>query len=141
MSDRLRDLLVERLETENEVLRERVRQLERMLADTTQPMPVEIGLSPNEEKVLAALMARDICSRDHLMTMLYGDRIDDPPDPKIVDVLVCKLRAKLEPFGVAIETLWARGYMLKPAAKDVVRRMMEAERSSDVRAPAAAAGR
>ena len=33
-------------------------------------------------------------------------------DPKMVDVVICHLRGKLEPFGIIIETQWASGYFM-----------------------------
>lgn len=38
--------------------------------------------------------------------------IDDEPEIKIVDVLVCKVRKKLQGLSVNIETMWGRGYRL-----------------------------
>lgn len=38
--------------------------------------------------------------------------IDDEPEIKIVDVLVCKIRKKLEGLNVKIETMWGRGYRM-----------------------------
>lgn len=31
------------------------------------------------------------------------------PEPKIIDVIICNLRAKLKPLGIRIDTIWARG--------------------------------
>jgi two-component system, cell cycle response regulator CtrA len=43
---------------------------------------------------------------------LYGGM--DEPDPKIIDVFVCKLRKKLAGYGEHhIETVWGRGYALR----------------------------
>jgi hypothetical protein len=33
-------------------------------------------------------------------------------EPKIVDVVICKLRKKLEPLGLRIETVWSCGYFM-----------------------------
>jgi two-component system cell cycle response regulator CtrA len=42
------------------------------------------------------------------LTHLYGGM--DEPDPKIIDVFVCKLRKKLAGYGEHhIETVWGRG--------------------------------
>lgn len=41
---------------------------------------------------------------------------DEEPEPKIVDVIVCKLRRKMKGFGVQIETHWGAGYSLKLAS-------------------------
>ena len=39
----------------------------------------------------------------------------DEPEPKIIDVFICKLRRKLElagALGMSIDTLWGQGYIL-----------------------------
>ncbi|MEC8744463.1 MAG: helix-turn-helix domain-containing protein, partial [Pseudomonadota bacterium] len=39
----------------------------------------------------------------------------DEPDSKIIDVFICKLRRKLDEWGLEkakIETVWGQGYML-----------------------------
>ena len=40
----------------------------------------------------------------------------DEPEPKIIDVFMCKLRRKMEDFGaigVSIDTVWGQGYILR----------------------------
>jgi DNA-binding response OmpR family regulator len=37
----------------------------------------------------------------------------DQPEPKIIDVLICKIRAAIKPLGIEIETIWGNGYSLK----------------------------
>ena len=40
----------------------------------------------------------------------------DKPEPKIIDVFICKLRRKLElagASGVSIDTVWGQGYILR----------------------------
>ncbi|EAP89150.1 two-component response regulator [Oceanicaulis sp. HTCC2633] len=109
---------IEALEVENTALRE---QLARLRAEWMNPewrAPVELGLTPNEEAILAALKARGALTKDQIHFELYGDRIDGGPEMKIVDVLVCKLRKKLKPFEIAIDTEWGRGYALTAQSKD-----------------------
>ena len=57
-------------------------------------------------------------SRDQLLADLYWHRHEgEEPAVKIVDVWICKLRKKLEPLRVEIETHWGRGYrMVVPAS-------------------------
>jgi len=52
----------------------------------------------------------------------------DPEDCclKLVDVYLCKLRRKLDPHGVQVETVWGIGYSLsKQAAADIIARVDE----------------
>jgi hypothetical protein len=51
-------------------------------------------------------------SVDSLMTLLYGHRVDNPPDDKIIDVFICKVRRKVDPTPYAIRTAWKEGYQL-----------------------------
>lgn len=60
-----------------------------------------------------ALCAGTVVSRDALMGSMCGDR--DPadwPESKLVDVHVCRLRAKVSAFGVTIRGKWGQGYVL-----------------------------
>lgn len=50
-------------------------------------------------------------SKEQLLDALYGLLPEaDMAEIKIIDVFVHKLRKKLKPTGVVIETLWGRGY-------------------------------
>jgi two-component system cell cycle response regulator CtrA len=55
-------------------------------------------------------------SKEILADNLYSLRPDDPPEIKIIDVFVCKLRKKLERVHPdaekLIETVWGKGYRL-----------------------------
>lgn len=102
------------LEAENERLRDRNAQLEDMLGLTIE-MPVFLGLTVTEGRVFGALLKRPACTKDHLMHALYSLRHDgEEPEMKILDVLVCKLRKKLSPLGITIETIWGQGYLMTP---------------------------
>lgn len=99
------------VEAENAVLRERVEQLERLLADHYAP-PVEWRLTQHEARVFGVLRARELATKDAILAGLYGHLAGDAPEAKIVDVFICKLRKKLQPFGIVIETIWGQGYRL-----------------------------
>lgn len=116
MDERLRREVVE---AENELLRERLAQLEELLFVAAAPFPIEWGLTPAETRVLAFLASRVEATKEQVMMALYDARASekDVPETKIVDVFVCKLRAKLPP-EVLITTLWGRGYALDRASRD-----------------------
>lgn len=84
-------------------------------------LPLEWGLTPAEERMMVALVRAPealVVSKSALHTAISrGDKPET--DPKIVDVLVCKVRRKLAPFYSAkpIDTLWARGYKLSPEVR------------------------
>ena len=82
--------------------------------DADVELPLEWRLTATEHRLFAALViakSGGIVSKASLHTALSG--IDEPDtDPKIVDVVVCKVRKKLEPFGIEIQTAWGKGYYL-----------------------------
>jgi two-component system cell cycle response regulator CtrA len=92
-------------------LEERIRQLEEALMPASVRIPIEYGLTATEARVFSHLASREFGTRQSIMLALYSDRIEEPEE-KIVDVFVCKLRRKLNRFGVRIETIWGQGWRL-----------------------------
>lgn len=115
------DQRLEILERENELLRERVIQLEDALFATAVDVPWEWGLTHSERRVFGVLLSRTLATKEAVMAALYTDHGRDEPEIKIVDVFVCKIRAKLRPFGVHIITRWGQGYELDAADKQKLR--------------------
>jgi two-component system, cell cycle response regulator CtrA len=82
---------------------------------------VEVGgarvhLTAKEYKILELLTLRkgSTITKEMFLNHLYGGA--DEPESKIVDVFMCKLRKKLASASGGnefIETVWARGYMLR----------------------------
>ena len=81
--------------------------------------PVVLRLTGSEGTVLGVLMARAMATKEQIMNLVYAARIDDEPNIKVIDVFVCKLRAKLKPFDINIQTIWGRGYAM--AAEEVAK--------------------
>lgn len=105
------------LQSENDELRERVRQLEGMLGQTFNATR-ELGLTPTENKILGLLLSRtSVVSRDAIHSVLYSDRPNDVPDLNVVNVFVSKLRRKLKPHDIQIMSERASGYYLTNATK------------------------
>lgn len=118
MDDRTRIRL---LEEENERLRGRVDWLEDTFLGMNIPIPIEWGLTASEAKVVRALARRSELTKEQIMTALYSGRNDgEEPDMKIVDVLVHKIRRKVDGFGVSIATLWGRGYALDATTRQLL---------------------
>jgi two-component system cell cycle response regulator CtrA len=78
-----------------------------------------VHVTPNEYGILELLCQRrgtDV-RKETIFNHLYAGR--DEPEPKIIDVFVCKLRKKLSAASGGenyIETVWGRGYMLREPA-------------------------
>ncbi|MCO5082624.1 MAG: winged helix-turn-helix domain-containing protein [Rhizobiaceae bacterium] len=72
-------------------------------------------LTKQESEIFALLRAArgKIVTREQLLTGLYPIDADEA-EIKIIDVFVCKLRAKLKPLDVTVQTVWGRGYRFVP---------------------------
>lgn len=103
---------MEALRRENEVLREKVALLESSMR-VKDTLPKEWMLSPMEDRLVRTLMALRPAPRDAIMVSLYGTDCDDPPQDKIIDVMVSRVRRKLRPFGYEIRNVYGVGYELK----------------------------
>lgn len=117
---------LEAVEAENEMLREKIAYLEEMMGWRT-PAPISFGFTGMEAKVFGVLMKRDLATKETILAALYAGRPNEVAEIKIVDVLVCKMRKKLKPFEVEIETVWGQGYRLAPSGKDAVKQVMASE--------------
>lgn len=90
-----------------------------------------LGLSVNEGKLFGILLKREMVTKQQAMDALYGDRPEaDEAEIKIVDVFVCKLRKKLKPFDIQVETIWGRGYRMPQKAKSVAAGLMQQTRAA-----------
>lgn len=131
MSDPLRDKYVETLEAENAALRARVSDLETKYGFYNK-VPLLFGLTASEAKVFSMLTERDMANRSQLMNaIMVGRGADEEPEPKIVDVYICKIRKKLKPFGVEITSVWGRGYRLEVTAKEKVAAYLNAVEAAE----------
>lgn len=107
-------------------------------AEATSRLIAKWKLTPIEARLLEHLTAcrGRISSKEGIMCALYSDRVDEP-EIKIVDVLVCKIRKKLD-FDVgtsAIKTEWARGYRLTPEALAMIDEVMATPMSEIIPGP------
>lgn len=80
-------------------------------------------LTELEATVLVPLLKRDEAPKASLHAAIQAGRAarahaaTDETDPKMVDVVVHKVRRKLKPFGIEIMTMWAKGYFMERAAR------------------------
>ncbi len=120
----LRDELVATLTEENETLREKLRLLEQSQGLTLET-PLVFRLTGQEARLFAVLLRRDLVTKELAMMTLYptNENVED----KIIDVFICKIRKKLKPFGIVVETVWGRGYRLPPQGRREAERIMKEE--------------
>lgn len=119
------DARVEALEAELERANARITQLEEAMGMGV-ITPVDWKLSPSEMRIFGALLARTYINADAAMAVLYRDQGKEEAHVKILDVFVCKLRKKIGPFGITIETIWGTGYRMLPEVKALARSLIEA---------------
>ncbi|WP_298285903.1 response regulator transcription factor [Acidocella sp.] len=74
--------------------------------------PVTLTKKEYQIAEILALRKGVVLSKEAILDHLYGGL--DEPNPKIIDVFICKIRKKLQALGVDdfIETNWGRGYMV-----------------------------
>ena len=67
-----------------------------------------------EEEVLQLLLIHKnkTLLKEAIYSHLYQLRIGGGPELKIIDVIICKIRAKLKDEEYQIKTIWGRGYAL-----------------------------
>jgi hypothetical protein len=78
------------------------------------------GFTKMEARVASTVARFGRCTKATIYHALYGHLPDDEQrEPKIVDVMICKIRRKLRPAGIEITTHWGVGYGM--SQEDVVR--------------------
>ena len=71
--------------------------------------------TPLQMKLVRILLDHmpSVAPKQAIYNALYGDREPiDWPEPKIIDVVICKTRKDLGRLGLVVETIWGRGYRL-----------------------------
>ena len=108
---------------ETERLRDRVEELERLIG-MRPVLPRALGLTRREADVFGILLRRPVMSATALFEAIWGG--DSDCNSKIVEVIVCKLRAKLRPHGIAIRNQYGIGYFMTPQSKAAARALITA---------------
>jgi DNA-binding response OmpR family regulator len=73
-----------------------------------------IGLTPRERDILKLLLSNPgrVLSRERILNAVWG--INEDPQTNVVDVHIGRLRKKLGPCGVSLETVRGAGYRYRP---------------------------
>jgi DNA-binding response OmpR family regulator len=107
---------IEELEDENALLKQQLK----AITGESQELGVLMaqGMTHTEASILYILVKRApaVVSRASLHSIMYGDRSDGGPEPKIFDVRVSRLRRilKREECKGKIDTVWNAGYRANP---------------------------
>lgn len=119
---------IKRLVSERDEALETVRQLrekeQREIA--AYPVPRCFNLTNKETAMLSALLKYRVLTKEQFLSLLYDDE-DRWPDIKIIDVFICKIRAKINAYDVEIETVWGQGYRMDRRMKLRVQELVEEE--------------
>jgi two-component system, cell cycle response regulator CtrA len=116
---------------EREVLMNRIEQLEIELGVRTEVPPM-IGIPRNMERLLAMLLKREVVTRDGALLAIYSgmpNTWDKEPDPKIIDVFICKLRTRLKKYGIKVSCKWGLGYFMDGDNKKKLRELIAQSRA------------
>jgi len=84
--------------------------------------PVQLTGKEYQMLELLSLRKGTTLTKEMFLNHLYGGM--DEPEPKIIDVFICKLRKKLANVSNGkdyIETVWGRGYALREPSEDEAR--------------------
>ena len=122
---------VDRLQAENDVLREKLKALQEDFLGDDMIFPVEWRLTASEKRVLAVLIARIQVTKQQLLTALTRYEGEEP-EIKIIDVFICRIRSKLAAFGIVIETIWGVGYFIGQRQRLELRARLTAGQAIDL---------
>ncbi len=103
-----------------EELEETVRQLREIVYGKNWEPPIELDLTAAQSAIVCAFVARErVCSISFLIEVTRGlpNCREDYPEDECIRTQISHLRKKLTPFGLEIQTVWARGYRLTPESR------------------------
>lgn len=109
------------LREENAYLKETIRQMRASMAPETLVLPAGCQrLTPAERRLLAALVERDVVTREYAQHVLYADKPEaDFPGTDVVGVFICRLRRKIAAAGATIAGIYGVGWQM--SGKDAFR--------------------
>lgn len=116
---------------ERDVLMDRITELEAQLG-IRNDIPPMFGIPRNMGALLAMLLKREVVTRDGALLAIYSgmpNTWDKEPDPKIIDVFICKLRVRLRKYGVKVSCKWGLGYFMDGENKRKLRDLIAQSRA------------
>ena len=112
-----------RLRDQLEEAHEQIRQLRETVRPSNVTRYRGLDLTRTEQAALQILVtAQGACSNERLFQGLYGSRCEaSQPTSRIISVFICRLRRKLRPHGIEIDTLRGVGLFIRPQSKERLR--------------------
>jgi DNA-binding response OmpR family regulator len=106
------------LEDEVELLKQQLSTLTGTSQELGVLMSLRFGMTQTLAIMLSILVKRApaVISRHHFHTVMYGDRVDGGPEPKIFAVRIHRLKGVLKRLKAPgkIDTIWNAGYRASP---------------------------
>lgn len=122
---------IEELQSEITSLRSHIADLEARLQGDRFAWPASFQMTYTEHRIAWALyrVRENVCTKEAIYADLYDDR-EINPDPKIIDVVICKLRKKFLRHGIFIKTVWGRGYQFTPESLPILDAMLASKETT-----------
>lgn len=95
-------------------------------------IPPEFCIPRNMGRLLAMLLKREVVTREGAVLAIYSgmpNTWDKDPDPKIIDVFICKLRVRLRKYGIKVSCKWGLGYFMDGENKRKLRELIAKTRA------------
>lgn len=113
-----------KLRTENEELREELRQAKELTKPPRLGFPNEWELTVCEAKALSLLyLSKHGACYGALLEASAASNVDSVA-LDYTKVHICRIRRKTKSFGIVIETIWGEGYRLTPESKEIIARAL-----------------
>lgn len=116
---------------DHDTLLNRIDELETELGMKTD-VPPEFHIPRNMGALLGMLMKREIVTREGAVMAIYRgmpNTWDKEPDPKIIDVFICKLRTRLKKYDIKVSCKWGLGYFIDGENKRRLRELIAQSRA------------
>lgn len=111
-------------------LKDRIEQLEDVLGvgkPMTERLALSFGIDIELGVFLGMLYRRQFVTREGLYTVMYEGRPEcDWPEPKVLDIHLCRLRKVLRTHGATVVTKWGAGWHMPADSKAIIRERLEA---------------
>lgn len=101
-----------KLEAEISQLRDELRDMRALLSSA--PTVFSVPLTKTEARIASLLLLRapNCLTIEMIYSDLYNLTVENPPEQKVITIFMHKVRRKLAPHNIVVETVWGRGYRL-----------------------------